>query len=127
MRYKLIIPIDIKPRPTEDEQKVAITLAEYFKSNIEFVKRGSSTTPDIKIGNIYWEIKSPRGNGKYTISDNIRSAKHQSPNIVINLSRTKMTTERAESRVRDFLKNSSAGVNRLIIVTKSHRVIDIRH
>ena len=127
MKYKLITPIDIKPRPTEDEQSAAIILAEYFKSNVEFVKRGSSTTPDIKIGNIYWEIKSPRGNGKYTISDNIRSARHQSSNIVINLSRTKMTTERAESRVNDFLKNSSTGVRRLIIVTKSHRVIDIKH
>lgn len=127
MRYKLITPIDIKPIPTEDEQNVAITLAEYFKSNIEFVKRGSSTTPDIKVGNIYWEIKSPKGNGKYTISDNIRSAKHQSSNIVINLSRTKMTAKQAESRIRNFLKNSSTGVKRLILITKSNKVIDIKH
>jgi hypothetical protein len=127
MRYKLITPIDIKPRPAEDEQKVAIILAEYFKSNIEFVKRGSSTTPDIRVGNIYWEIKSPRGNGKYTISDNIRSAKHQSPNIVINLSRTKMTARQAESRIRDFLNNSSTGIKRLILITKTNRVIDIKH
>lgn len=127
MRYKLITPIDIKPIPTEDEQNVAITLAEYFKSNIEFVKRGSSTTPDIKVGTIYWEIKSPKGNGKYTISDNIRSAKHQSSNIVINLSRTKMTAKQAESRIRNFLKNSSTGVKRLILVTKSNQVIDIKH
>ncbi len=127
MRYKLITPIDIKPIPTEHEQNVAITLAEYFKSNIEFVKRGSSTTPDIKVGTIYWEIKSPKGNGKYTISDNIRSAKHQSSNIVINLSRTKMTAKQAESRIRNFLKNSSTGVKRLILVTKSNKVIDIKH
>lgn len=123
----MITPIDIKPIPTEDEQNVAITLAEYFKSNIEFVKRGSSTTPDIKVGTIYWEIKSPKGNGKYTISDNIRSAKHQSSNIVINLSRTKMTAKQAESRIRNFLKNSSTGVKRLILVTKSNQVIDIKH
>lgn len=102
-------------------------MAEYFKSNIEFVERGSSTTPDIKVGNIYWEIKSPKGNGKYTISDNIRSAKHQSSNIVINLSRTKMTAKQAESRIRNFLKNSSTGVKRLILVTKSNKVIDIKH
>jgi len=127
MKYKLIIPTGIRPRPTEDEQKVAKNLAEYFKSNVEFVKRGTSTTPDIKIGNIYWEIKSPRGNGKFTISDNIRSAKHQSPNIVINLSRTKLTTKRAESRIKIFLKNSSTGVKRLILVTKSSKVIDIKH
>lgn len=126
MKYKLITPIDIKPRPTEDEQSVAIILAKYFKSNVEFVKRGSSTTPDIKIGNIYWEIKSPRGNSKYTIMNNIHSAKHQSVNIVINLSRTKITSRQAVSRAKETLRDSPHGVKRLLIITKHNSIIDIK-
>ena len=126
MKYKLIIPTGVKPIPTEDEQKVAITLAGYFKRNVEFVKRGASTTPDIKIGNIYWEIKSPRGNSKYTIMNNIHSAKRQSVNIVINLARTKITSRQAVSRAKETLRNSPHGVKHLLIITKYNKIIDIK-
>jgi len=47
MKYTLITPIDLKPKPTDDEQVVASLMAEHLKTNIAFVKRGSSHTPDI--------------------------------------------------------------------------------
>ena len=125
-KFNILTPTDIRPKPTKDEQDVAAVLADYFQCDVVFVKRSAATTPDIRIGNIYWEIKSPRGNGKYTISDNLRRAKQQSVNIVINLARTKMTLNQAESRTRDFLKNSPVGIKRLLIISKTLKIIDIK-
>ncbi len=127
MKYKLIIPSDIKPKPTKDEQDIGAIMSEKFSSDVVFIKRSTTnTTPDIKIGNTFWEIKSPRGNSKYTISDSLRRAKRQSQYIVISLARTKMTSRQAEARTRDFLKRSSVGIKRLLIVTKNNKVIDIK-
>jgi predicted transcriptional regulator len=127
MKHALITPTDLKPKPTDDEQVVASLLAEYWKTDIKFIKRGSNTTPDILAlaTNQYWEIKHIRGNGKYTISDNLRKAKKQSKNIIIALSRTNMHPKIAENRIKFFLKNNPTGIKKVILITKSRKIIDI--
>jgi hypothetical protein len=46
-------------------------------------------TPDAKINGKSWEIKAPRGNGKYTIDHILERAASQSPNVIIDLRRAK--------------------------------------
>ena len=46
-------------------------------------------TPDIKMLRLLWEMKAPMGEGKYLIANTIQRAVKQSPNIVIDLRRTR--------------------------------------
>ncbi len=69
--YRLIIPISLKPRSDKYEKAVAQLCAEKFQSGILFIKRGTSTTPDIQVARTkqLWEIKNIRGNSDRTIED----------------------------------------------------------
>lgn len=90
--FNVIIPTNLKPKPTDDEIAVANVLAGFFQSDIRFVTRGISHTPDIYVVRLrqYWEIKNIRGNGPRTIANVLREAQHQSENVAISLARTSM-------------------------------------
>ncbi|MDR0979671.1 MAG: hypothetical protein LBM12_00730 [Candidatus Nomurabacteria bacterium] len=127
-KYNLIIPVGMKPKPTQIEERVAELVAEYFRSDVRFIERASSTTPDIQILKTgqRWEIKNIRGNSKNTIQTNLRRADNQSENVVICLSETEMRSEQAESRIRFHLKSSHVRIKRIILITKSEKIIEIK-
>ena len=88
------------------------------KSNVEGVH-----SPDIRISNIRWEMKSPTGEGKYLISNTIQRAIKQSPNIIIDLRRAKRhETKCLRELQNEFAKSKS--LKRLKIITKRGKVID---
>ena len=81
-------------------------------------------TPDAKINGKYWEIKSPRKNGKYTIQHMMQTASKQSINLIIDLRRTtapvrSLSLINHESRLRSKLKN-------VIVITKEGKIVDIK-
>ena len=126
--YHLITPIDLRPQPDEYERTVARLCAEKFQSDILFVKRGISTTPDIQvvITGQFWEIKNIRGKGKHTIEDNLREASHQSKNLIISLLKpSKLDASRVELRIRYILRTTSVRLKHVILVTKDEKMIDI--
>ena len=47
-------------------------------------------SPDIEMQGLYWEIKCPKGQGKYLIQNTLHKAAHQSENVIIDLSRIKI-------------------------------------
>lgn len=91
MKYKVIIETDIVDPPKDHEIKAALIVAnKYFESDIMFLRQSTYSTPDIEVKGTRWEIKSPLGNGKKTIDNNLRAAAKQSTNVILDLSRTKM-------------------------------------
>ena len=70
MKYQVIISTDLQDRPKDQELSAALILAEYFKSDVIFLRPQKDKTPDIDIGGVHWEIKSPKGDGKKTIENN---------------------------------------------------------
>ena len=127
-KYYLIIPVGMQPRPTKDEEAVAKAMAGYLRSDIRFVERVSSSTPDIYIikSQQRWEIKHIRGNSKRTIANNLRSAKRQCENIIISLSRTDMTIKQAEGRIKAYLNQGATSIKRIIIVSKQQKILVIK-
>lgn len=107
------------------ELSAALTLAYHFKTDVIFLRPETKKTPDIEVDGTKWEIKSPRGDGKKTIDNNLRSARQQSHNIVLDLRRAKMHQSKAEARVRYYLANGPHNIRRLKIITKHRKVIDI--
>lgn len=80
-------------------------------------------TPDIKMEKIFWEIKRPTGNSKYTIPHSFKSALKQSPNIIFDLRSSKLHQEKALTRLKKEFELSK-GVKRLKIILKSQTIID---
>ena len=79
--------------------------------------------PDCIIIGVPWELKSPIGDGKYTIKNIIQSASHQSENIVIDLRRCKMQDEKAISDIRRFF-DLSKRIRHIKVITKDEKMVD---
>lgn len=124
-KYEVIVKTDVKDRPKDHEMAAALILANYyFKADIIFLRPESNKTPDIEVDGVKWEIKSPMGNSKKTIENNLRMARKQSKHIIIDLRRIKMHKVRAVSRINYFLSKQTQ-IKRVIIITKDQKIVDI--
>lgn len=127
--YNLVVPTGIKPYPDKYELTVADLCAKWFHSDIVFITPGTKTTPDIKVlgTNETWEIKNIRGNGKYTVRDNLRKAGRQSSRVIISLLKpTTISPKEAEARIRFYLRTTKTPIKRVLLITKQREIIDIK-
>ena len=123
--YKVIVETSAKDRPYDFEMSAAILVAEYFETDVVFLRPTPLKSPDLKINGQIWELKSPMGNGKNTIHNVFVTARHQSYNIIIDLRRCKMNKNKAFSRIREAFNKRRRVRCQLKIITKDNRVIDI--
>jgi hypothetical protein len=124
-KHNVIIPSGISPYPEKFEISAAVILTRHFMHDVEFIHRAGVSTPDIKIGNIRWEIKSPTGNGKRTIQHQIHRALSQSRNIVFDARRTKMHLTKIRSDLTRYAKETPA-IKRLVLIGKDESVTVIK-
>lgn len=116
----------VEPAPAKYEISAAEILAEYFCMNVKMVKRmPDAKTADLRIKGGFWELKSPVGDGKRTIQNNLRKADNQSSNVVIDLRRCKMHEARALSRIKYEIAKASS-IKRLLVITKRGKVLEIK-
>lgn len=108
------------------EINAILFLLDYFNTDITCINPGVGKTPDLRINNIEWELKSPQGDGIKTIENIIKKAAKQSNNIILDFSRIKMNGNQAISRTRYYLRNNKHGIKRLIVITKNHKIIDFK-
>ncbi len=94
--------------------------------NVELIplthKEGERTA-DIRIQKIVWEMKAPRGSGRWTIKNIVQKASHQSENMIIDLFRIKIYEPRCLSELQRYFKKSKR-IKRMKVVTKSKNIID---
>jgi hypothetical protein len=117
----LIIPGNVGQIPEKFEISAAQILSRFFGEDVEFIPVTSTKTPDIIIGNIRWEIKSPLGKGKHNIQHQFHRGMKQSKNIVIDARRSKMDVR----NIRRELKTQAGlarGLKRLLFITKEEKV-----
>ena len=124
-KYKVIVKTLPQDAPYDFEMSAALLVANYFKTDVIFLRPISLKSPDFKINNEIWELKSPMGNSKNTIHNNIKGARKQSTNIVIDLRRCKMNKNKAFSRIRHAYKKRKRKTGRYLIIEKSGNVLDI--
>jgi len=123
--YRVVVETSEKDKPYDFEMSAAILVAEYFKTDIVFLRPTSLKSPDLKIRNQIWELKSPMGNGKNTIKNNIHTARKQSLNLIIDLRRCKLNENKALANIRDCYKKRKRRVGRYIIINKGGKILDI--
>ena len=124
-KYKVVVKTSLEDLPKDHEMSAALILAYYFKSDVVFLRPERKKTPDIDVNGTKWEIKSPRGDGRKTIDNNLRAARKQSRNIVIDLRRAKLHQKKAEARIRHYLASGPHKIKQLKIITKTRKIIDI--
>ena len=125
---QVIISESISPPPEKHEVSAAWILARHYNCCIEFLKPLDGykrKTPDFVMNALEWEIKSPTGNAKRTIRNNIDMAKIQSPNIVIDTRRTKHPDEWIEAELKKQCEIKK-GIYRMTMITKDENVLEIK-
>lgn len=125
--FHIITPSSLRPRPTTSEYLVAEIIAEFFTSDVRFVEPSTIHAPDLYVVRTRktWEVKNIKGNSKRTIANNLRKAKYQSKNIIISLFDTKMTPNQATSRILEYLNSGPSGIDKILVITKTKKVIAI--
>ena len=116
--YQVIIPSDIYPLPERHEVSAAQIITNFLKADGEFVIRSNYKSADLKVGNDYWEIKSPTGSGKRNIERQLQIAMKQSSNIVLDARRSKMHIASIRNRLQ-YQANLTKGLTRLLLITKA--------
>lgn len=115
---------DVNPRPHEIETAKALAKAGY---KVRFLPNNAILgTADAYINDTIFEFKSPEGSTVRSIERNlVKALNHQSPNIVISTARMKKIQDRS---VQSFLLSrlrEGKGLQRIILVTRDERAIDI--
>lgn len=124
MKYKIIVDTDISDPPKDHEFSAAIVIAEHFRSDVVVIRPASFRTPDFDVNGVKWELKSPMGSSARTIENNMRAARKQSVNIVVDLGRIKLHQRRAISRINFYLSKPNQ-FKKVLVITKSKKIIAI--
>ena len=123
MKKGKITPNGVVLHTHENAAVVFLTEQGFDVELLPPAQRKGVRTPDIRMLDLEWEMKSPRSNGKYTIEHSFRSALKQSPNIIFDIRGSKMPEQKCiaeiERRFNDFKK-----VKRVMIITKGHGLLD---
>lgn len=123
----VIISDSITPPPSNIEVSVATILAKHYKTVVEFIapRLGyKQKTPDILMGGVMWEIKSPRGSSKYTIETQLRSALKQSRNIIIDGRSTKIVDSKAIRQLSQ-LSDIHNRIECILYISKESTVVEV--
>ena len=123
--YKVIVETSPKDPPKDFEMSAALIAAGYFKTDVIFQRQQILKSPDLIVRGQIWELKSPIGDGKNTIHNNIKNARKQSVNIIVDLRRCKLHERKAFANIRDIYKKRRRKTGKYLIITKSGKVIDI--
>ena len=116
-----------KAFPSDSELKTAEFLASRGH-NILFIapsRHRNTKTPDIEMNKKRWEIKRPKGKGKYNLQHAFKAALKQSPNIIIDL-RSLGMNESNNIRKLTKLFNDSANAKSMLIITKSLKLLEYK-
>ena len=123
-KYKVIIQVGLKPFPAQYEISAAALLANYFKSDVEFIPRSNQKTPDFEIKNQRWELKSPTGTGKNNIERQLQTGLKQSKNIIFDARRSKIHIVKIRNELNRQFKLSKS-IKRLILIEKTRTIVEL--
>lgn len=109
------------------EYKTILFLTE-LGYDVELVRKSNicgQRSPDIKMDGLFWEIKCPKGQGKYLIQNTLHKAVDQSENIIIDLCRVKIGQERCISKIEKEFRLTKR-MRRIMIITKKKSVLEFK-
>ena len=125
MKKGKIIPNGVVLKSHENATVVFLTECGFDIELIPNVNIEGVHSPDIIMDNIRWEMKAPIGEGSSLIKNTIQRAVKQSPNIIIDLRRTKRPQLKCLRELEKQFDNSKS-IKQLKIITKTGKVLDYK-
>ena len=123
MKKGKIIPNGVVLRSHENATVVFLTELGFDVELIPKINVEGVHTPDIIMNKIKWEMKAPIGEGNSLMKNTIQRAVRQSPNIIVDLRRTKRhQTKCLRELGRQF--NNSKSVKKMLVITKTGKTLD---
>lgn len=120
--FSVIIPSDLRPKPTKRELVVAYIIASYFQKDVEFVARGLLKSADFYIGGEYRELKSPSGQGKHNIQHTLERVVKQCENIIFDAYNSRIHANRIKCELKRQ-KELIRGIRRVILIEKDGKLL----
>jgi len=127
IKGKIIIPVKHTNPPEPHEIAIAKILVVHFNVDVEFiipVDDYMRKSADIRMFGVEWEIKSPTGNSKRTIANQFRFAYKQAKHIIIDASRTALSSVIIIKQIQLEMKNRRS-IKRVILIEKNGNVLEI--
>lgn len=124
-KYIVILPTNLRPSPDKYELTAAQLLADYFKTDVEFIPRSNHKTPDFLIAGIRWELKSPTGTGKRNIERQLQTGIKQSKNIIFDARRSKMHIIKIKNSL-NYQFYLAKSIKRIILIDKARKVTELK-
>lgn len=109
------------------EIRIALALTRLGKDVyvIKPIDSYKTKSPDFYMDGVAWELKSPTGSNRRSISRHIKYALKQSRNIIIDSSRTKLSDAMIELWLKKDMQ-SHKSLQKLKLMTKNGKVVDIK-
>ena len=124
--YKIIVPMEVQCLPNAEEYDAARRLVAYFDQDIEIVPtRRRKKTPDFKIGDEYWELKTPRSNRQQVIARMLRRALKQARCIIIDLRHSQMSPVLARELLERAYRIRKNRIKRLVVIDRNKKVMEV--
>lgn len=125
MKKGKIVPNGVVLKNHENATVVFLTELGFDVELIPKINIEGVHMPDIIINGVKWEMKAPIGEGGSLMKNTIQKAVKQSPNIIIDLRRTKRHQTKCLRELEKHF-NKSRSIKCLKIITKSGRVLDFK-
>lgn len=118
------VVLDYKPI----EKETALWLSQTFGRHVETVPRFNKpenvSTPDYLIDGIPFDRKGIEGSGKYVIDGNLKKAKTQAENVVLDFTLSNLTDEAIMEQMNDIYRSGRRGVD-IAILKRGETLIDV--
>lgn len=122
-KFKVIIPVGLKPSPSSYELSAAELLANHFKADVEFILRSNQKTPDFLIDGVTWELKSPTGSGRRNIQRQLQSGFKQSRCIIFDARRSKIHMAKIRHEL-NYQFRLAKSIRQLLLIEKNGSVVE---
>lgn len=116
-RATISIPEGVFPQDHEIETVRFFAKRGYIVEFLVHSRERGRKTPDIRMQGLLWEIKRPKGRGKYTIQHAFKSAARQSENIIFDLQMFPRPQEKAVQKLEREFTHSLRVRRPLIIIS----------
>ncbi len=114
--------------PEPHEVEAAWILARHFNTVVEFLRPVEGykvKTADLAMNGLMWELKSPTGKGRTTVSNQFKRASKQSSHVVFDARRVQLDEADVLSQVRRELRTRRA-IRTVLFITKTRAVMEVQ-
>jgi hypothetical protein len=124
----VILPAHSDVMPEQHEVEIAWILARHYTTVIEFLRPTEGykvKTADFVMNGLIWELKSPTGKSRTTVSNQFKRASKQSSHVIFDSRRIKIDEKEVLKQVHRELQ-ARKSIKAVLFITKTGTVIEIQ-